>query len=174
MTSLRISNWLSYGFLGLQVSLTLLWIWECQLTLYFLTFRAELYKISIAIYLMEICFCAGQLGFLSLYGKFNLDPRTWLILAHLKWSSLIFFVGFRYLLMRFFGQPLIFIFILIGMQHRILHDCHSSSIIHLMLHMYRYIDSLRIEYHLLYVVILVKMFANVFSYNPITSSWKEF
>lgn len=37
LTSLRISNWLSYGFLGLQVSLTLLWIWECQLTLYFLT-----------------------------------------------------------------------------------------------------------------------------------------
>lgn len=43
-----------------------------------------------------------------------------------------------------------------------------------MLHMYRYIDSLRIKYHLLSVVILVKMFANVFSYNPITSSWKEF
>lgn len=43
-----------------------------------------------------------------------------------------------------------------------------------MLHMYRYIDSLRIKYHLLSVVILVKMFANVFSYNPMTSSWKEF
>lgn len=40
--------------------------------------------------------------------------------------------------------------------------------------MYRYIDSFLIEYHLLFVVILVKMFANVFSYNPITSSWKEF
>lgn len=37
LTSLRISNWLFYGFLGLRVSLTLLWIWECQLTLYFLT-----------------------------------------------------------------------------------------------------------------------------------------
>lgn len=48
----------------------------------------------------------------------NLDPRTWLILAHLLWSSLIFFVGFRYLLVRFFGEPIIFIFILIRMQHR--------------------------------------------------------
>lgn len=36
----------------------------CQL------FRTVLYKISIAISLVEICFCARQLGFLSLYGKF--------------------------------------------------------------------------------------------------------
>lgn len=50
--------------------------------------------------------------------NFNLDPRTWLILAHLLWSSLIFFVGFRYLLVRFFGEPIIFSFISIGMQHR--------------------------------------------------------
>lgn len=40
----------------------------CQL------FRAELYKIIIAIYLVEICFCAGQLGFLSLYGTFQFGP----------------------------------------------------------------------------------------------------
>lgn len=49
------------------------------------------------------------------------------------------------------------------------HDCHSSRIIFLILHLYTYIDSLRIEYHLLSVVILVKMFANVFSYNQITT-----
>lgn len=64
----------------------------CQL------YRAELYKISIAIYLVEICFCAGQLGFLSLYGKFKFRPShlinfgaSQMIVTHfLRWFQIPF------------------------------------------------------------------------------------
>lgn len=124
---------------------------------------------------MEICFCAGQLGFLSLYGTFKFRPShlinfgaSQMIVTHfLRWFQIpfseVFWTTFDFH----------FHFDWNATSKTILHDCHSSSIIHLMLHMYRYIDSLRIKYHLLSVVILVKMFANVFSYNPITS-WKEF
>lgn len=69
---------------------------------------------------------------------------------------------------------MILIFIMIGMQHRIMivivPELFSLFCICILT-----FDSLRIEYHLLSVVILVKMFANVFSYNQITtSSGKEF
>lgn len=40
--------------------------------------------------------------------------------------------------------------------------------------MYRYIDLLCIEYYFFFVVIFVKMFVNVFSYNLIIFLWKEF
>lgn len=142
----------------------------CQL------FRTELYKISKAIYLVEICFCAGHLGFLSLYEKFQFRPSHFINFG----ASLINVTH----LLRWFQIPFSKVFWTTFDFHfhfdwnatsrTILHDCLSSSIIHLRLHMYRYIDSFLIEYHLLFVVILVKMFANVFSYNPITSSWKEF
>lgn len=149
--------------------------WACK-NLYFLTFRAELYKISIAIYLVEICFCAGQLVFLSLYEKFQFRPShlinfgaSLMIVTHLlRWFQIPF--------SEVFWRTYHFYFHIDwnATSKTLLHDCHSSSIIHLMLHMYRYIDSLRIKYHLLSVVILVKMCVNVFSYNPITSCGKNF
>lgn len=64
----------------------------CQL------FCAEISKMSIAIYLVEICFCAGQLVFLSLYGKFKFRPShlinfgaSLMIVTHLlRWFQIPF------------------------------------------------------------------------------------
>lgn len=182
MTSLWVSNWPSYGFLDLQVSFTLLWIWECQLTLYFINFgcqlfRAELYKITIAISLVEICFCAGQLGFLSLYGKFSFRPShlinfgaSLMIVTHLlRW----FQIPFSKVFWRTFDFHFHFDWNATS-NTTVQNDCRQiSSIEFLILDVFEYIDSLCIKYHLLSVVIIVQMFANVFNYDLITktSEW---
>lgn len=60
-------------------------------------------------------------------------------------------------------------------SNRTLHtDCYFlSSIGWLNLHLSTYMNLLCIEYHLFSVVIVVKLFANVFSYDPVSISSEE-
>lgn len=115
-------------------------------------------------------FFVGQLGFLSLYGKFSFRSSRLINFG----ASLIFVTH----LLRLFKIPFESVYWRTYKFHfdwnatsntTLQHDCRQfSSILFLILEVFTYIDSLRVEYHLLSVVIIVKMFANVFSYDQIT------
>lgn len=133
------------------------------------------YIIAIAISFVEICFFVGQLGFLSLYGKFSFRPSrlinfgaSLMIVTHLL---RLFKIPFESVYWRTYD----FHFDWNSTSNTTLqHDCrHFSSILFLILEVFEYINSLRIEYHLLSVVIIVKMFADVFSYDRITTFLEE-
>lgn len=126
--------------------------------------------ITITISFVEICFFVGQLGFLSLYGKFSFRSSRLINFG----ASLIFVTH----LLRLFKIPFESVYWRTYKFHfdwnatsntTLQHDCRQfSSILFPILEVFTYIDSLRVEYHLLSVVIIVKMFANVFSYDQIT------
>eukprot|EP00105_Crassostrea_gigas_P041218 XP_019925366.1 PREDICTED: uncharacterized protein LOC109619544 [Crassostrea gigas] len=116
------------------------------------------YDLSIITHLIEISFCIGQLGFLSLYGQFYFRPSSLInygisltIIAHLlRWFRMIF-------------DSVINARNLMPSNVTRLDDCfRSSNITAIRYDLESYINPLITEYSLLSVAIAVRMFVNIF------------
>ncbi|XP_052706802.1 uncharacterized protein LOC128182252 [Crassostrea angulata] len=124
------------------------------------------YDLNIVTHLIEICFCIGQLGFLSLYGQFYFRPSSLInygislmIIAHLLRWFRIFFYSVMYARI---WKP---------SNVTRLDDCFRSSNINTIRYdLKSYINPLIIEYSLLSVAIAVRMLVNIFRNNSVQAS----
>lgn len=114
----------------------------------------------IAISFVEVLFFVGQLGFISLYRKFSFRPSH---LINIGASIMIVTHLIRWFLIHFsevFWRTYDFYFKFdwnATSNTTVQNDClHFSSIEHLILEVFEYIDSLSIEYNLLSVLLLSK------------------
>lgn len=121
--------------------------------------------ITIVTHLTEIFFCVGQLGFLSLYGKFSFRPSalmnyviSLMIIAHLlRWFRLLFD---SIMINTSYSRS--------NWNETYQNDCYYSSSVTIVLnHMSSYIIPMVTEYSLLSVVIVVRMVVGIFSNESI-------
>ncbi|XP_052706326.1 proton channel OtopLc-like [Crassostrea angulata] len=124
------------------------------------------YDLSIVTNLIDICFCIGQLGFLSLYGQFCFRPSSLInygislmIITHLlHWFKMIF-------------DSVIYARNWMPSNLTRLDDCfRSSNITNISHDLILYINPLITEYSLLSVTIAVGMFVNIFRNNSVQAS----
>lgn len=124
------------------------------------------YHLSIVTHLIEICFCVGQLGFLSLYGQFCFRPSSLInygislmIITHLlRWFRMLF-------------DSVMHARNWMPSNVTRMDDCfRSSNITAIRYNLELYINPLITEYSLLSVAIAVSMFANIFRNNSVQTS----
>ena len=123
--------------------------------------------VSIFVHITEILFCIGQLGFLSLYGRFCFKPSplinygvSLIIIAHLlRWFRILFDSILNCSCVNW-----------ITLNATLQEDCfYSSDIFSIHDSLFPYINPIITEYSLLSAALVVRMFVNVFSDNSVQS-----